>query len=125
MIEHVCLEVSSRERAREIFEEVLGLEPAYSFSIGNELMERIFGVGGCEAVVYRLGESKLEVFIRPEMEPAAGKTGHLCLLLPDRPGALKAAAERGLKVLHHPRDGRPLYYIRDRDGNIFEIKESV
>ncbi|MDP8213558.1 MAG: VOC family protein [Candidatus Euphemobacter frigidus] len=123
MIDHVCIEVSSKERCREVFEEVLGLKLAYSFKIDKEFMERMFEIhGSCEAVVYQAGDSKIEVFIRPEMEKAGRKTSHLCLLLPDRERVLKAAEEKGLVVLHHPRDGRPLCYIRDHDENLYEIK---
>ena len=124
MIDHACVEVSSKERCREVFEEVLGLKPAYSFQVEKDFMERMFGIySSCEAVVYRVGDAKIEVFIRPEMEKPGRITSHLCLLLPDRERILKSAEERGLSILHHPRDGRPLYYIRDHDGNLYEIKE--
>jgi catechol 2,3-dioxygenase-like lactoylglutathione lyase family enzyme len=125
MIDHVCIEVSSEERCREVFEEVLGLRPAYSFLIEKDFMERMFEAhNSCEAVVYQAGDTKIEVFIRPEMEEIGRRTSHLCLLLPDREKVLKSAGDRGLTILHHPRDGRPLYYIRDHDGNLYEIKES-
>jgi len=88
-------------------------------------MERMFKISkSCEAVVYQAGDTKIEVFIRPEMEKSGGRTSHLCLLMLDRPSVIEAAEEKGLVVLHHPRDGRPLYYIRDHDGNLYEIKES-
>ena len=125
MIDHVCIEVSSKKNCREVFEAVLDLKPAYSFQIEKEFMERMFEVhNSCEAVVYKAGDTKIEVFIRPEMEKPGRRTSHLCLLMPDRKRVLKSAEERGLTLLHHPRDGRPLYYIRDNDGNLYEIKES-
>ena len=125
MIDHVCIEVSSKERCRKVFEEVLGLNPVYSFRIEKDFMERMFEThNSCEAVVYQAGDAKIEVFILPEMEKNGRRTSHLCLLLPDRQRVLEAAEEKGLAVLHHPRDGRPLYYIRDHDGNLYEIKES-
>jgi len=124
VIDHVCIEVSSKERCREIFEEVLGLECAYSFIIDEEFMIRMFGLKtACEAAVYSAGDTKIEVFIRPEMKKAGRKTSHLCLILLDRERVLKAAEEKGLVVLHHPRAGRPLCYIRDQDENLYEIKE--
>jgi len=123
MIDHVCIEVSSKERCREVFEEVLGLIQAYSFRIEKDVMERMFAIpNSCEAVVYQAGDTKIEVFIRPEMEKTGGRSSHLCLLSQDRQRVLKLAEEKGLVVLHHPRDGRPLYYIRDHDGNLYEIK---
>lgn len=125
MIDHVCIEVSSKERCREVFKEVLGLKPAYSFGIEKDFMERMFEIhNSCEAVVYQAGDTKIEVFIRPEMAKSSSDTAHLCLLVPDREGVLKSAEEKGMTILHHPRDGRPLYYIRDHDGNLYEIKES-
>jgi len=74
MIDHVCIEVSSKERCREVFEEVLGLKPAYSFMIEKDFMERMFAIpNSCEAVVYLDGNTKIEVFIRPEMEKTGGE----------------------------------------------------
>ncbi len=125
MIDHICIEVSSAERCREIFEDVLSLTRAYSFEIDVEFMSRMFGLNtACEAVVYSAGDIKIEVFIRPAMEKTGGRISHLCMLLPNREKVLKSAHEKGFDVLHHPRDGRPLYYIRDHDGNLYEIKES-
>ena len=124
MIDHICIEVSSKKNCRVIFEEVLGLKPAYSFEIEKEFMARMFDVHNpCEAVVYQAGDTKIEVFIRPEMEKLGKRTTHLCLIMPDRERVLKSAEESGLTILHHPREGRPLYYIRDHDGNLYEIKE--
>lgn len=126
MIDHICIDMSSQANCREVFEEVLGLSAAYSFWIDGEFMDRMFGVkAGCAAAVYRAGDMKIEVFIRPELERPVSRTAHLCLAVPDRKKVLESARARGLAVLHHPRAGRPLYYIRDRDGNYFEIKEIV
>jgi len=87
MIDHICIEVSSKKRCREVFEEVLGLKPAYSFQIEQDFMERMFKISkSCEAVVYQAGDTKIEVFIRPEMEKSGGRTSHLCLLMLDRSG---------------------------------------
>ncbi len=124
MIDHICIEVSSEERCREIFEGVLGLSVAYSFRIDEEFMGRMFGLKAeCESVVYQAGDTKIEVFIRPEMGRPVPGTAHLCLSVPDRGRVLQSAEAKGLDVLHHPRNGRPLYYIRDRDGNLYEIKQ--
>ena len=126
MIDHVCIEISSKERCREVFEGVLGLKLAYSFQIDKDFMERMFEIpNSCKAVVYKAGDTKIEIFIRPEMEKSGGRSSHLCLLSQDRQRVLKLAEEKGLVVLHHPRAGRPLYYIRDHDGNLYEIKELV
>jgi len=84
MIDHVCIEVSSEERSREIFEEILGLDRAYSFLIDEGFMTRMFGLeNACEAVVYQAGETKIEVFIRPEMRGSDSQTSHLCITVPD------------------------------------------
>ena len=126
MIDHVCIEVSSEERSQEIFEEILGLDRAYSFLIDEGFMTRMFGLeNACEAVVYQAGKTKIEVFIRPKMGGSDSRTSHLCITVPDREKVLKACREKGVAILLHPRDGRPLYYIRDHDGNLYEIKELV
>ncbi len=121
---HDAIAVSSRRRADELFGELLGMEVVKTFEVGEDLARALFGrAARLDVVVYDGITGAVEVFIDPAMRPRDGQWDHLCLAVRDVAGWLRRAAARGMEVRRFPKGDREIVFVRDRDGNLYEIKE--
>ncbi len=121
---HVAVVCSSRERAEHFYGTILGLSLIKATSIGGELAERIFDTSDeCEVIVYGNEHFSIEVFVPETAPPKAGSYAHLCLEVADKKHCADACESQGLDVRRIPRGDDSMVFVRDFDGNLFEIKE--
>lgn len=122
---HVALACSSEARADEFYGGLLGLEKAGSKTVNAATMAKIFGFEHDCLIVNYVGEGlHCEVFIAERPSSAEPSVDHVCLEVDDLEGFVGGCRERDLYVLQIPREGGlPLTFVRDFDGNHFEIKQ--
>ena len=121
---HACVTVSSAARAQQVFAELLGLPLVKKFEVGADLCSTLFGFSGVATVhVYDAGPAALEVFVCHEKPQPRGSYDHLCLDLPDRDAVLESAAAQGMEVRRFRAGDKDVVILRDKDGNLYELKQ--
>lgn len=122
---HVAVGRSSEREADRLFVELFGLDKARVRDLPPELSERFFGRRDpCRMIDYERDGVRVEVFVPAGALARADTYGHLCLVVEDRPGLLARAETLGLESLAVERQGRTIVFLRDGDGNLYEIQQA-
>jgi len=125
-LNHVALAVSSKENAEHFFGRLLGLEVIRTQKIPADLSRRLFDVDAEYSVIlYGNEDFRVEVFIphKGAPGPQPGPVAHLCLELTEREAWLDRAAASGLEVRRAQKGESLVVFVKDFDGNLYEIKE--
>ena len=121
-LHHAALICSSLKNADEFYEGILGLKKIKTSRLTWDFAEELFGVSGeCQIILYTNENFAVEVFLRPQ--PSNNPFAHLCLELKDKKGFVKKCLAKGLEVNQVRRGESLIIFVKDYDGNRFEIKE--
>ncbi len=124
-IGHIALASSSEEKANRFYKDGLGLKELRSTVIPASLSESLFGIHQ-EFKVIDFGDEqiKFEVFIGENGgELPLKKLDHVCLEVENREVLLTKWKGLGFEVLQVPKGDSLVIFLKDGDGNLFEIKE--
>lgn len=122
-INHVSLCNRSSDQAESFFNGILGLERLYEFDLPAHITRKIFGIAQTYRVlVYGNQRMKIEVFICPNGALSAPAPLHICLELADPDETIRLAQAAGLDTIILQRQDHRTRFIKDFDGNIFELK---
>ena len=123
---HACVTVSSAARARQVFSDLFGLPLVKKFEVGADLCATLFGFAGEATVhVYDAGPAAIEVFVCHEKPQPRGSYDHVCLDLADLAAVLESAAAQGMEVRRFRKEDKDVVILRDKDGNLYELKQRV
>ncbi len=121
---HCAVATSSEENADAVFRRLFGMSVVKEFMVGEELGRALFGFGGeAKVIVYNAGGATIEAFISPERAVARDRYDHICLATRNRRDLVERASSMGMKITTFAREGGDVVFIRDSDGNFYEIKE--
>ena len=124
-LNHVALVCSSEQRANDFYESVLGLRKIKSFVLDKDLAHRIFGIERePRVIVYGNDRFTAEVFIDDRLTERSTSFEHLCLEVKDREEFVKKCEAMHVEVNRVPKGDALLTFVKDYDGNLFEIKEA-
>ena len=125
-LRHIALVYGSEANADRLLVDVLGLAKSERKTLSLELARAIFGRDRELGVINYTSEwLHVEVLLDDAHEADAGRIEHLCLEVEDLPGFVERCGRAGIGVRRTPKDGRWVTFVRDGDGNLFEIKEQV
>lgn len=122
MLLHLALTINDATDIGNFYQEVLSFSLLRQFSIPAETTQAIFHTDEATDVYLLKQESlQLEIFISNQQEERI--FSHLCLAYPSARLLYEKAVKRGYPayVRHHPVSDT--FFIRDKSGNLFEIKE--
>jgi len=121
-LEHIALSVSDHKEIKEFYSNILGMKQIKNFVLGKDLAANIFGIDE-EINVFLLQKDKVvfEIFITTVSKKQA--FDHVCISINNRESFINMVIKSGYKVICIERDFFDLIFIKDKDGNIFEIKE--
>ena len=124
-LSHTSAVCSSLENADRFYEGILGLSKVKEFSLDKDLTHKIFDIEcDCQIIVYSKENLSVEVFVPGiNLEKGAPKLDHLCIEVEDKEKFLKKCEAEGLVVKRIPKGDKELYFVKDYDDNLFEIKE--
>jgi len=126
ILKHIALVCSSEKNSDTFYEDILGLKKTGSKMIPSTLSKQIFNLDSEYKIVnYADDKIHFEIFIDSRKSFEDDKIEHACLKVDDLEAFLKKCGDNGLKIINIPKgDGRFLTFVRDYDGNLFEIKEN-
>jgi len=122
-LKHVAIVCRSEETCDRFYRDLLGLSKTGGKTVPADLAQQIFNVDRPYRIINYADERlHFEIFLDPTAAYDDRKAVHICLAVPD-PDLLCVRAEAlGVAVQRIAAAGRQLTFIRDLDGNLFEIK---
>jgi catechol 2,3-dioxygenase-like lactoylglutathione lyase family enzyme len=125
-LHHAAVVCRSRDNAERFYGEILGLEHMKTGTLEPTLAEQIFdNACECQFVLFGNEQFAVEIFIPNTDEQKALSFEHLCLEVTNRVQFAEKCDTQGLDVKRITRGDTQLIFVRDFDGNLFEIKESA
>lgn len=122
MIHHIALTVNQTDDIINFYKKILAFNLHHRFELDAALSKTIFDIEkDAEIFVMRLRDMELELFISDNKEQNA--YSHVCIKYCKSELIYKKAQKAGYRTFIKPRDGHDAYFIWDKSGNLFEIKE--
>ena len=123
ILRHVALTCSSEKNSDRFFKKLLDLEKSMPKTLPSSLSRAIFNVDGELQIINYMGEDiHFEIFIAHDSKRCVNPIAHVCIEIDDLETFLTKCAELDVNVSQIPKGHRTLTFIRDYDGNLFEIK---
>lgn len=119
---HVGLNIQGKEELVGFYRNILGLHADYQFKLSPDLATEIFGIEKqAEVFIYKNETIQFELFVYPEKNEQ-GFT-HICIEVNDREKIVQKCDQAGYPITRIQRhDKTDTLFIRDKAGNIFELK---
>ena len=123
ILRHLALTYSSEKNSDRFFKNLFGLEKSEPKILPSSLSSAIFNVDGELRIINYMGKDiHFEVFIADDSGRNVNPIAHVCIEIDDQETFLTRCAELDFSVSQIPKGNRTLTFIRDDDGNLFEIK---
>jgi catechol 2,3-dioxygenase-like lactoylglutathione lyase family enzyme len=122
-LRHVALVYGSERNADRFLVDILGLAKAEPKTLPRELARAIFDMDRELGMINYTNESvQVEVFIDGDHSGKSERIEHVCFEVDDLGDFLERCDRAGIDVRRVPKSGRFVTFVRDADGNLFEIK---
>ncbi len=123
ILRHMALTCSSEKRSDRFYKNLLGLEKSEPKILPRPLSKAIFNVDSELIMINYQGEQvHFEIFITGHSKNDGRQIEHVCLEVNDLQNFLKKCHDLDVEISQIPKGDRSLIFIRDYDGNLFEIK---
>lgn len=123
---HVALVCSSEGKADRFYHDLLGLIKSESRILPASLSLAIFGIDSDLMMINYTNESvNFEIFVQ-ENHPGRrrdGRVDHTCFNVDNFDRLLAKCRSMGVSITQVPKGQAVVTFIRDYDGNLFEIKQ--
>ena len=120
---HMGLACRSEANADRFFVGVLELTKATPKTLSHEVVKGLFGIDVDLGMINYTGDGlQFEVFIDPNRERSNDSIIHACLMVADRDTFLARCESHGVEIIRVPKGEALLTFVRDDDGNLYEIK---
>ena len=122
MLNHIGSTIKDVSEIKNFYQDILGMEIIKQFNINRELSELIFQIDR-ETEVYLMQKDNLvfELFINEN--PDFRSYNHICINVHSRSNLIKQAENNNYTCVIIPRENFDLVFVKDRLGNIIEVKE--
>jgi catechol 2,3-dioxygenase-like lactoylglutathione lyase family enzyme len=123
-LNHIGINIIEETDIQQFYLDILQFEPDWRFTLPDEISRQFFGISQePKVVVLKNGQLKLELFVHEE--PLTCGYSHLCIEVDDREEIARKCAAAGFPVLRKKRKQGDLIFIKDRSGNVFELKNKI
>lgn len=121
-LQHIALNIVDIEEIKNFFIDILGMKAIKNFVLKKDLAQKIFNINQ-DTAVYVLQKSDLflELFISNERFTQG--FNHLCISINKREELINKSKNANYEHIRIQREFSDLILIKDKSGNIFEIKE--
>ena len=125
-VRHIGLACRSEGNADRFYADFLGLKKADPKILPASISQSLFGVEADLPVInYADDRLHFEVFILTDGARPIGPPAHVCLETDDLETFLDRARTMDVPVVRIPKGTGWVTFIRDYEGNLFEIKASA
>ena len=122
VIKHVVLVCGSEENSDKFYGQLLGLAKINSKILPRELSRQIFDLDSeLQVINYADDTTRFEIFINSKKSCDVERIGHVCLAIEDMEAFIKKCHALEADTLQIQKGDRLLLFIKDFDGNLFEI----
>ena len=122
LLNHVALQYTNRKKAKIFFTDILGIPKIRSFTVSDDLSEKIFGIEKTVDVdVFDNGNVRFEIFITGQKSKPSFL--HTCIEIDNKDGFINRCKKNGLKPYTIPKGEKELLFVRDFSDNLYEVKE--
>ena len=124
ILRHVALTCGSEKKSDRFYKDLLGLHRSEPKILPAALSRDIFNIDAELVMInYRNEQVHFEIFITGHSVNRNRQVEHTCLEVDNLPGFIKKCNKLGVDISQIPKGDRTLTFIRDFDGNLFEIKQ--
>jgi len=129
ILNHIALVCRSEKNSDKFYQEILGLRKLESKTVPVELSKKIFDLEQAYKLIkYGNNDILFEIFISAEYDRAAIRSSqirieHTCIEVDEIDAFLKKCASAAVEIRRIPKGEAQLVFVKDFDGNLFEVKE--
>jgi len=124
-LRHTALTCNSEENADKFYRDLLGLEKTEPKTLPVALSRAIFNLDAQMKIINYLDENvHFEIFITGRIDKGSTQIAHSCLEVDNRTKFIEKCEKMGVDISQIPKGNATLTFIRDYDGNLFEIKQT-
>ena len=121
-LRHVGLTCGSEENSDRFYRDLLGLEKSAVKTLPARLSEAIFNLDAELRIINYTGENvHFEIFITRQLIDQDGRIEHACLEVADLESFLEKCHAMEVEISQISKGEKILTFIKDFDGNLFEI----
>lgn len=121
-LEHCALSITVPEDIHHFYQDILGMEKVKDFILNRSLANDIFGIDRDTPIsLLKNDQVVFEIFIT-DIIPKKN-FNHICLALDDRKSVFETAQQKGYSGIYKQRESSELFFLKDKSGNVFELKE--
>ncbi len=123
ILRHIGLTCGSEENSDKFYKDLLGLVKSEPKKLPASLSKSIFNLDAELVMINYLNEDlHFEIFITDRSKNSSRPIEHLCLEVDDLKDFLHKCGALNVQVAQIPKGDKTLIFIKDFDGNLFEIK---
>jgi len=121
--QHLGISITEKSDIGEFYQEILGLQIQREFTLKSVLVRQIFRLEReIKVIAGTIGTLNIELFL---VENNPGFTcEHICFVTENRPALMKNCRAKDYPMTIIERKPSDIVFVRDRSGNLFEIKEA-
>ncbi len=120
-LEHIAITVGNPEEIDDFYCEILGMNRVRDFTLKRDVALELFGLDEQIEVSFLEKDGiKLEIFVTSSFDQP--RVDHICISVPDRELLVEAAFAKGYEVVRIKRTEFDLVFLKDRSGNLFEMR---
>ncbi len=121
---HIALNIFNYGEIADFYQNILGMKSTKIINLKKELADKLFGIkNDIEVYVVEKGELYFELVINP-LKNNSENFSHICIFIKNRELVLTKAKNMNYNTIHVKREGNDLLFIKDKNGNSFELKEA-
>ncbi|MGE0089700.1 MAG: VOC family protein [Bacteroidales bacterium] len=122
-LEHIAISVNHKDEIKDFYIDILGMEHVRSFELNHELVNDIFGFHtDIPVFLIKKGDLTLEIFVAKQDQNK--RINHICFSVQNREELINKVQQKSYELIRIKRTTHDLIFVKDKSGNIFEIKNN-
>lgn len=124
LINHVGLVCSTEDQCDKFYRDLLELDKQPSKILSPEISKQLFNLDNeYKLIYYSNHQVKFEIFLSDRCDHVANRVGHVCLDVADQKSFLATCKKIDVEIIEVIKGDSMVVFVKDFDGNLFEIKE--